>query len=132
MISPMVVAEIQRLLLEKTYSHRAIGRMLGISRNTVGSVALGRHRNIDAPSRDDEEEEPAGPPARCPTCGALVYLPCRLCRLQNELRANPKPPRKKENMRDRALLLELDLRPEHQARYEEVRMWRRRTAAVCV
>jgi len=28
------------------------------------------------------EEEPAGPPVRCPGCGGRVYPPCRLCRMR--------------------------------------------------
>ena len=129
MISPLLVAEIQRLLLEKKHSHRAIGEILGISRNTVGAVALGRHRNIDVQPNNDPENEPLGPPKRCPTCGGMVYMPCRLCRLRNESGENRRPSRRKIDDRNAAVSTDLELRPEHQVRYEKVRVWRQQMLA---
>jgi hypothetical protein len=120
MIASKTIAEIQRLLAERTHSHRKIATLMGVSRGTVGSIALGRRR--ENPIQKKCDEEPVGPPQRCPTCGALVLMPCLLCRL---LAINPhaavrcttvgyiEKPR-------------LDLRPEHRARYEEVRQWRRK------
>jgi hypothetical protein len=129
MISPLVVAEIQRLLVGKKHSHRVIGEMLGVSRNTVGAVALGRHRNIGVDPNGDAEGEPIGPPKRCPTCGGMVYMPCRLCRLRNENEANPRPPQREHDERNAAASAELNLRPEHQVRYQKVRVRRQRMLA---
>ena len=30
-----------------------------------------------------------GPPRRCPNCGGLVYVPCRLCRVRKTLAEKP-------------------------------------------
>ncbi len=121
MLAPAQVAEVQRLLAEKRLSQRAVARLTRISRGTVAAIASGRRP--DYPSCvDAAEEEPPGPPQRCPECGGLVYMPCRLCRAR-KMRANhppAKPPIAEPDERPR-----LELRREHQIRYEEVHAWRR-------
>ena len=125
MIAPKTVAEIRRMLTEGTLSQRKIAGLTGVSRGTVGAIASGKRPDYETvrPPQDDEWEEPAGPPERCPGCGGTVYMPCRLCHtrkmgVENGRRAPrgsvvefQEPPR-------------LNLRPEHRARYEEVRSWR--------
>lgn len=119
MLTPKIVAEIRRLLSESKLSHRKVARLTGVSRNTVGAIAAGRHRNDNPPEkpRDDDLEKPAGPPRRCPDCGGLVYMPCLLCLARKK--------RLSRAMRMAAPIFvgspALDLRPEHRARYEEVR-----------
>ncbi len=119
MIAPNIVAEVRRLLTESKFSHRQVARLTGVSRNTVGAIAAGRHRNDNLPKEpcDDDSEKPAGPPRRCPGCGGLVYMPCLLCRAKEK--------RLPRAMRMAATIFvgspALDLRPEHRARYEEVR-----------
>jgi hypothetical protein len=117
MLSPELVAEIRRRL--DTHSQRKIAAMLGVSRGTVATVALGRWREHAA----DDAAEPTGPPARCAGCGGMVYMPCLLCRLRNE---RPRTTARRRTPDDYASP-RLDLRPEHRQRYEEVRA-RRQTS----
>jgi hypothetical protein len=121
MLAPKTVAEIQRLLDLKTHSQRRIAAMLGVSRGSVAAIASGKRRDVLADAADEAPMEPSGPPARCPGCGGLVYMPCVLCRLRNE------QPRAAARCRssDLPASLRLDLRPEHRERYEEVRAWRK-------
>lgn len=82
MISSAKVEEIRRLLEEGKLSQREISKQLQVSRGTVTSVAMDRRRE---PTPDDDELELGlGPPARCSTCGGLVYMPCVLCRARLE------------------------------------------------
>jgi hypothetical protein len=119
MIAAKVVTEICRLLDLKTHSQRHIAKLLGVSRGTVGAIASGKRPVTPLPEPCDEDtDERSGPPARCPDCGGLVYMPCLLCRLR-EQRAR----RIVRNVFEG--LLTLALRPEHRERYEEVRASRR-------
>ena len=122
-IAPKAAAEIQRLLDLKTHSQRKIAVLVGVSRGTVGTIASGRRRYGDASPDpcDNVPEEPSGPPARCPGCGGLVYMPCLLCRLRKQ---RPRGPRRNQ-ANSLYVSDDLDLRPEHRQRYEEVRAWRR-------
>ena len=76
MIPNTMVEEVRRLLAEGKLSQRRIAITTGLSRGTVTSIALNR-RNERPPSLEAEID--FGPPARCPACGGMVYLPCRLC-----------------------------------------------------
>ncbi|MGA7700486.1 MAG: hypothetical protein WCB27_12815 [Thermoguttaceae bacterium] len=120
MLAAKTVIEIQRLLDAKTHSQRRIAALLGVSRGSVAAIASGRRRAELADECDDAPAEHAGPPARCPGCGGLVYMPCLLCRLRKE---NPRATRRRTADIPTSLLL--DLRPEHRERYEEVRAWRK-------
>ena len=119
MIAPAVIAEVRRLLAEDKLSQRKISRVTGVSRGTVSAIAAGRRP--DYPPRapqDGEEPAPSGRAARCPRCGSMVFLPCRLCRARAARRGQggraPAEPLKGEG------LLELELKPEHRVRYEQV------------
>jgi Helix-turn-helix len=85
MISPILVAEVKRLLAQPGLSQRKVALMTGVSRASVSAIAAGRRR--DYPDRcnptDDEDEIPRGPAERCPTCGGLVFMPCQLCRIRD-------------------------------------------------
>jgi len=121
MLAPALVAEIRRLLAETCCSQRQIAKLTGVSRNTGGTIAAGRHRydSVEETPRDEGVDEPAGPPQRCPGCGGLVYMPCILCRTNQ--RAARRTPRTAANG---DVSLALQLRPDHRARYEAVRQKR--------
>jgi len=120
MIAASVIHHIQQLLTEGTWSQRRIARLTGISRGTIAAVAQGRRRPHEP--RADEGEEPLGPVERCPECGAMVHMPCRACRIRSQ---NPKPRRVRQVVKDtEEPSLRLQLRPEHEARYRQVRAWR--------
>ncbi|MBN1395699.1 MAG: helix-turn-helix domain-containing protein [Pirellulales bacterium] len=121
MLSPEIVDEVRRLLAEGVHSQRKIARLTGVSRGSVCAIANGR-RTERRRCSDEDQERPSGPPRRCPGCGGMVYMPCLLCRA-----------REKSNVARRAFFLRrvsapagLELRPEHHARYLQVRDWRRR------
>ncbi len=82
MIAPKIVKEIRRLLAERRLSQRKIAESIGVSRGTVGAVASGKRPDRLMPRRAadyDESLKPTGPPQRCPSCGGMVYMPCRVC-----------------------------------------------------
>jgi transcriptional regulator with XRE-family HTH domain len=122
MIAPSVVQNIRRLLAEGKLSQRKIARMAGISRGTVGAIAAGRWPDYESVrcAADDEFPEPAGPPQRCPGCGGMVYLPCRLCHTRS-LQAGASKPLLPAWWMQPEEPLGLELRDEDRARYEEVR-----------
>ncbi len=129
MIAPKIIAEVRRLLAEGLLSQRRIAKAAGVSRGTVGAIASGKRPDYQMSQQpwDDLWEEPTGPPERCPSCGGMVYMPCRLCRVRQAVAEDPRlkqaqPARRADG------LLQLNLRPEHQARYEEVRRWRQENA----
>ena len=82
MLPLATVEEIGRLLAEGKLSQRKIAKKLGISRGTVGAIASGR-RGLFGKEPDEDSPELCcfeAPPERCRGCGALVYMPCVLCR----------------------------------------------------
>ncbi|MFZ5832477.1 MAG: hypothetical protein ACOY3P_20515 [Planctomycetota bacterium] len=127
MLAPAVVAEIRRLLAEDRLSQRAIARQMGISRGTIAAIASGRRVDrVPRPGSDDELLAPQGPPARCPECGGMVYLPCRLCHIRatTEERTLDKEISSDAAGAGRPAALPrvgMRLRPEHHARYLRVR-----------
>ncbi len=141
MITPQIVTDVRHLLRERLLSQRSIARLTGISRSTVAAIASGKRPDYDLlrQLREDEWEEPTGPAARCPGCGSRVYMPCQLCRIRKRMAekrqpratgfASAAPTRLAGAAQPRGLAetlepLGLNLRPEHRARYEEVRAWR--------
>ena len=125
MLAPSIVDEVRRLLFEEKMSRRKIARKTGISRGTIGLIASGKRPDYDRlrAARRDDPLEPNGPPARCPQCGGMVYLPCRLCHARNLAALLPA----------HAILwrqalsggpLQLQLKEGHRRRYEEVRAQR--------
>ena len=119
MIPAALEAEITRLLATG-HTQRAISRMTGVCRETVGAIARGRlDRSARQAQRDAEQVTGLpGPPRRCLTCGGLVKMPCRLCQTR-DLKAGGRLPRMFSGVDDESL--QLDLRDEHRARYERVR-----------
>ncbi len=123
MLSTATYRHIQELLARGGLSQRAIARQLGVSRNTVGGIARGERPDYDAMRRVRERREvpsPGGSRRRCPTCGALVRPPCVACRVRDELARMARSARPTEAPGDDRVL-NLALRPQHQARYEQVR-----------
>jgi hypothetical protein len=122
MIAPETIAEIRRLLAERGHSQREIARQMGVCRGSVGAIASGRRSNGGDSStpREDDFAVLSGPPVRCPGCGAMVYMPCVLCHVRSKLRKGPRIMQTGVS-RSSEESLYLNLRPEHRARYEEVR-----------
>ena len=118
MIDPAVVKEIERLLGEKKLSQRKIAKLTGVSRGTIGAIAAGKRPNYEQLRREraDTLPRPAGPPRRCPRCGAMVQLPCMACHIRHLTRSGQGIPR----FTNPESLLELELRGKHRTRYEEV------------
>lgn len=87
MIASERVAEIRRLLAEGRLSQREIARLIGVSRGTVAAISTGKRAERQRPPSnwDYNPAAPSGPLRRCLGCGALVYLPCRLCRLRERM-----------------------------------------------
>lgn len=127
MIAPAVVVAVRRLLVEGKLSQRKIARAMGISRGTVGSIAVGKRRDREqSPADEQPSAEPAGPPERCPGCGGTVYMPCLLCRARQQQLEPSRPAPRCESFEP----LTLNLRPEHSRRCAEVRAaWRRQGGA---
>ena len=117
-----------RQLLAKGLSYRAIREMTGVGRDTIGKIARNERPDYEALRRAKQQEKEAlkrtPRPIRCPGCGHRVYPPCRICRARKALADG----KLREVFREVGLEepLGLELRPEHQKRYEEVRARRRR------
>ncbi|TWU22688.1 hypothetical protein [Bythopirellula polymerisocia] len=81
MLALETVMEVRRLLVEGHLSHRKIALQLGVSRGIVNSIASGRRglhgRETTTNYSYDSPELVA---QRCRGCGAMVYMPCLLCR----------------------------------------------------
>jgi transcriptional regulator with XRE-family HTH domain len=127
MIAQALVNDVRRLLAEGHLSQRKIARVLGVSRGTVGAIATGRRPDFGRLHGATEEEEfaPTGPPARCPGCGGMVYMPCRLCRARARRATRLPVPRLPWPTLEK--LLGLNLKEEHRQRYEQVRARRMKT-----
>ncbi len=83
MIALALVKETERLLAEGSLSQRKIAATVGISRATVSAIASGKRRDYEARLLARAGEfEPLGPLGRCPTCGGMVHMPCRSCRIE--------------------------------------------------
>lgn len=114
------VEEVRRLLAEGALSYRAIARITGISRGTIGAIASGKRPDLRKRS-EEKDEVLEGPLERCPACGGYVYMPCRLCRVRSMLCRLPV-----RRLPDRSLEpLHLELTDEQQARYERIHAQRR-------
>jgi DNA-directed RNA polymerase subunit RPC12/RpoP len=79
-ITLAMVEVVERMLAEGLVSQRKIAKLVGISRGTVNSIALGRRPRISTPA--DEFERQRGPLVRCPGCGGKVFMPCLLCHVR--------------------------------------------------
>jgi hypothetical protein len=78
------VAEIRRMLARGELSQRKIAEQTGVSRGTVGAIALGRRPDYEdrRQAARGDFEPPSGPLHRCPGCGGMVLMPCLLCRVR--------------------------------------------------
>jgi len=120
LIPQAIVDEVKRLLAEDQLSQRKIAARLSISRGSVSNIAHGRRPDYAARKRDDEPAfDPDAPKVRCTQCGAMAVMPCLACRD----RAATAGRRKFSTLEDNRAL-QLNLRPEHRARYEAVRRQR--------
>ena len=129
LIRQSIIDEVKRLLAQpkpdgRPLSQRKIAVLLGISRGTVKQVATGRRDQmagvIARLLRAEEEEndaDPTGPPQRCGECGVIVFMPCRACRDRQALTKAKRPPGAERFQPDN---LNLQLRPEHRASYEDI------------
>jgi hypothetical protein len=128
MIAPHLVEQVQQLLGRGKLSHRKIARITGVSRGTIAAIASGKRciRPRTIVYWEDEPVVPDVPPQRCPDCGGMVFMPCRVCRTRKAMAASAAL---RELIQSRArqpsVFLGLNLKPVHHARYEEVRRWRR-------
>jgi len=128
MIAAHLAEQVEQLLAEGKLSQRKIARLTGVSRGTVGAIASGRRRL--RPKRislwEEEADIPEVPPQRCPSCGGMVYMRCRLCRTQKAVATMPALRTVSlARMQSRIEPLGLNLKPVHHERYQEVRRWRR-------
>lgn len=125
MINPSVIAEAKRLLAEGQTSQRQIALRLGISRGSVGAIASGQRPDYEN-LRSGDDEEPGidsnAPKVRCGGCGGMVVMPCHACRDRAALAKAKRRPGVEKTDPDE---LNLQLRPEHKARCEDVRQGRR-------
>jgi len=106
-------------------SQRKIAELTGISRGTVGAISTGKRSDYQSrpPSGKETLAEADGPLQRCPGCGGMVNMPCRLCRaraIKSNHPASPIPLRTTQSVQP----LGLDLNDEHRFRYEQVRAQR--------
>ena len=104
MIAECKVQEIERLLCEHRFSQRQIARRTGVSRATIAAIADGTRPDYEARRRLHQlrraEEESTGPVERCPGCGGMTQMPCRLCRMRR-LRAEREEAARRERQRIR-------------------------------
>jgi transcriptional regulator with XRE-family HTH domain len=120
MLDPLTVAEVKWLLAAGTLSQREIARRTGVCRGTVLAIANGKRRDptAEADVEPDAAEEICSRPVRCRGCGGrLAVLPCRLCKARAALAAvKRRPPKPVEDLEE----IDLELRPEHEARRAEL------------
>ena len=81
MLSTALVLEIRRLVDEGKLSRRQIAKKLQVSRATVAAIAGGRRglHGRDPATVYTTMHLRQQLAVRCPHCGGLVFLPCRLC-----------------------------------------------------
>jgi hypothetical protein len=90
MIATWRVTAIRRMLADGESSQRKIARQTGVSRGTVGAIALGRRPDYEDRRQTDcggfapagESPWPSRPPRRCPACGGMVQMPCLACHVR--------------------------------------------------
>lgn len=93
MIALEKVLEVRRLLDDGALSRRAIARQTGVSRGTVNAIANGERGLFGAPPPDERDARrrpgQSGVARRCVGCGAMVYLPCLVCRTRRHIATEP-------------------------------------------
>jgi len=124
MLSPAKVAEVEQLLASGGLSQRAIARRTGVSRGTVAAIAAGTRRKKPLRPVAGPPFDIAAPLKRCPQCGGRVHLPCWACAVEAIKRSRgyrPFADRPAAAGAPAAMVVGLDLRPEHQRRYQRTR-----------
>lgn len=114
-----------RELLEQGVSYRRIRQLTGVSRVTIGRIA--RRERPDYPATRPAEPlwaEEDRPAVRCEECGHRTVPPCRICRVRKAVADGTV--RRTFGRTDSGEPLGLQLREDHQARYEKVRARRER------
>ena len=90
MISAEIQAEVLLLLavpcIEGGLNFREIALAVGISRGSVDNISRCGHVR----QKTYQRSEPPRQLQRCPTCGGMVYLPCRECSTPHPHRLYPK------------------------------------------
>ena len=129
MLDSHIVKRIKTLLTVKKWSLRKIVKLTGVSRSTVLAIAAKKWTEHPPLLSDEALLAPLDPPERCPTCGGMVFMPCLLCRLRDELAAKHFTKGKKR-LRRRSPRYEADsfslaLKPQDRRRYEEIRASRK-------
>ncbi len=120
-LDPLAVELIKRLLTQPGLSQRKIALQARVSRGSVALIKQGRWRP-PTPRRDNPDllvDPPTGPPSRCTTCGVKVYGTCHACRVRRFMRRTRR--RFPDNGEQSTEPNTLELKPEHHARYLEVR-----------
>ena len=116
-----------RRLLAKGVSYRRIQEITGAARDTIGKIARQERPDYERLRRGKQQKaealERTRRPIRC-KCGHWVYPPCRICRIRKALADGTLRQVFRDAGFDRPIGLEL--RPEHQKRYEQVRARRMR------
>ncbi len=130
MLSSAKVAEVEQLLASGGLSRRAIARRTGVSRGTVAAIAAGTRRKKPPRPIAGPPFDIGGPLRRCLQCGGRVHLPCWACAVETIKRSRGDRPFAKRPTAAgaaAAMVVGLDLRPEHQRRYQRAhrRMLRR-------
>ena len=72
---------------------RAINEATGVARNTIAEIVASDRTAVELHDTLYDVEDPifTNPPARCETCGAVVYMPCLACSLRlAQARKKPK------------------------------------------
>lgn len=122
MLPPAIIREIKLLLEEGHHSRREIAERIGVSRGSVTAVAKSKRKVDDYLQQVPKiKPKPLGTPRRCPSCDAVVQMPCKLCQTRELMFRKTLPPL--EPVVD--MPVGLNLRPEERARYAQVRRWRR-------
>jgi hypothetical protein len=128
MLAQYMVDRVRKLLAEKKLSRRTVSKRTGASRGSIANIAGEIRRDGFSPPDEREQSDdspiPLAPPEHCPTCGKLVYPPCRACKLKKHLQRHPEMtirPQPYETLSE----IRLELKPAERDRYEMVRAWRR-------
>ncbi len=124
MLDPKRVDEVKRLLAIGL-SVRKIALATGIGRSSVSEIKAGRRPDYENRPSRQVIHEPGGPAKRCPTCGVKVQLPCVACAVPARGRGSGGKARELRPDDE----IDLQLKPEHAERLEEVQRVQRQAAA---
>jgi hypothetical protein len=78
-------------LFEAGHTQRSIAAKTGLARKTIQRVLRGPRPGYEAEGCQEVENSLdifTGPIGRCPTCGAMVHIPCFGCQIQAKKEAD--------------------------------------------